>query len=312
VTGPVLIDAARVARLLSWPAAVAAIGDALASGLDPAAQPARTFVPTAAGELILMPAAHGDDVGVKVLSVAPANPVGGAPRIQATYTLMDAATLTPRAVIDGAALTALRTPALSAVVADRLAPARAARLVVFGAGPQAEGHVHALCAVREIRDVVVVSRRTEPALALVERLAEVGIRARAGGREALATADLVATCTTASEPLFDGQRVPDGACVVAVGSHHREARELDDRLLARAAAVVVEDRGTALSEAGDVVHAVRAGVLRAEALVEARTLFLPGALVSRGPGPVVFKSVGQGWQDLVIAAAVYRAHIAGG
>jgi len=310
VTVPALIDADRAARLVSWRDAVGAIRDALEGGLDPATQPPRTFVPAAAGELILMPAAHGDHVGVKVLSVAPGNPDRGAPRIQATYTLMDAETLTPCAVIDGAALTTLRTPALSAAVADRLAAPDAARLVVFGAGPQAEGHVHAMRAVRRVRDVVVVARRAERARALAQRLAASGIAARAGDEGAVAQADIVATCTSAREPLFDGGLVRDGACVVAVGSHDPGARELDDRLLARAA-VVVEDRATALREAGDVVRAVDAGALDPGALVEARTLFAAGGgSVDASAGPTVFKSVGQGWQDLVVAAAVYRAHLA--
>ncbi|WP_460817067.1 ornithine cyclodeaminase family protein [Microbacterium petrolearium] len=229
MTAPALIDAAGVLRLIGWRGAVSAVRDALGGGLDPAAQPPRTFVPTAAGKLILMPAAHGDAVGVKVLSVAPGNAARGAPRIQATYTLMDAATLTPRAVIDGAALTTLRTPALSAAVADRLAPPDAGRLVVFGAGPQAEGHVHAMRAVRDLRDVVVVARRAAAAEALRARLAAAGVAARISDADAVAGADIVATCTSARDPLFDGGLVRDGACVVAVGSHDPAARELDDR-----------------------------------------------------------------------------------
>lgn len=311
VTAPALIDAAGVLRLVGWRGAVSAVRDALGGGLDPAAQPPRTFVPTAAGELILMPAAHGDAVGVKVLSVAPENAARGAPRIQATYTLMDAATLTPRAVIDGAALTTLRTPALSAAVADRLAPPDAGRLVVFGAGPQAEGHVHAMRAVRDLRDVVVVARRAAAAEALRARLAAAGVAARISDADAVAGADIVATCTSARDPLFDGRLVRDGACVVAVGSHDPAARELDDSLLRRASVVVVEDPDTALREAGDVIRGVRAGAVSAGALVGLKELFAGGP-APRGAGPTVFKSVGQGWQDLVVADAVYRAHAARG
>ena len=94
----------------------------------------------------------------------------------------------------------------------------------------------------------------------------------AGGRDALvAAADVICCCTTAREPLFDGGLVADHACVVAIGSHEPAARETDDALAARAT-VVVESRASALREAGDVIGAIEAGVLRAEELVTLRDL----------------------------------------
>lgn len=303
------IDAATVCSLVSWRDAVTAVRSALSDGLDPAGQPARTAVPTARGELLLMPGEHGGMAGVKVLSVAPGNDALGHPRIQATYILMDSETLTPRAVLDGAALTTLRTPALSAVAVDELAAPDAHRLVVFGAGPQAEGHVHALRAVRPIDNIRIVSRSPESATALTERLLEHGIPAAVGVAGDVSRADIIATATSAGSPLFDGAMVRDDAMVVAVGSHHPERRELDPVLMRRAM-VVIEDVPTALREAGDVVMAIASGALRGERLVPLGDLIRADGATRHRPrrtGPVVFKSVGQGWQDLVVADAVYRA-----
>jgi len=300
-----MLDAARVLALVSWRDAIDALRRALLDGLDPAVQPARTAVPTANGELLLMPAEFGDAAGVKVLSVAPGNDALGLPRIQATYTLMDARTLAPIAVLDGAALTTLRTPALSAVAVDALAAPDASRLVVLGAGPQAEGHVHAMRAVRPITDVRIVSRSAASAAALVERLDADGVAASAASVDAVAAADLIVAATSSSTVLFDGVGVRDGAVVVAVGSHHPDRRELDPALLRRSL-VVVEDVATALREAGDVAMAIDEGALSADDLVPLGDLVRAGRR-DGGRATSVFKSVGQGWQDLVVARAALAA-----
>src|SRR5262245_11986752 len=150
------IDAAELGSLVSWTDAIAAIGRAVADRNRDG--PPRTAVPVAGGELLVMPATTTRSAGVKLAGVAPGNPAAGLPRIQAVYVRFDAATLTPRALIDGTALTTLRTPAQSAFAARELAAPEADRLVVFGTGPQAWGHVHALGTVRPIRAVVVVGR----------------------------------------------------------------------------------------------------------------------------------------------------------
>ena len=62
-----------------------------------------------------MPAAEdGVGVGVKLVALTPENPARGLPFIHASYVLFDAETQAPVAVLDGAALTALRTAAVSA------------------------------------------------------------------------------------------------------------------------------------------------------------------------------------------------------
>ncbi|MGW2546834.1 ornithine cyclodeaminase family protein, partial [Kitasatospora sp. NPDC001574] len=111
--------------------AVAAIEQVLLDGLDPEAGPARSAMPVPAGELLLMPAASAAYTGVKIAGVAPANPAAGLPRITGSYLLLDGPTLQPVALLDGAALTALRTPAVTAAALRRLAAPDAAHLVLF-------------------------------------------------------------------------------------------------------------------------------------------------------------------------------------
>lgn len=301
---PPFISAAEVFAAVDFGQAVAAIDAALLAGLDPAAGSPRSIVDVQNGQLLLMPAEGAGFTGVKLASVAPGNPDRGLERIQAVYLLMDADTLTPRALIDGTAVTTLRTPSVSAVAADHLAEPGAAELVVFGSGPQAWGHVQALRAVRRLDRVTIVARNASRAEALAARLRGEGLRAAAGHASAVESATLIVCATTASEPVFDGSLVRDDACVIAVGSHEPTMRELDSALMARSQ-VVVEDRATALREPGDVIVPVAEGVLDAAALVPLAELVTGRALPDRSR-PRVFKSVGQGWQDLVVAAEVFR------
>jgi ornithine cyclodeaminase len=299
------IEAAELARLLPMADAVDVLERALLDGLDPSADPPRGAVATAAGQLLLMPAETSAGVGVKLTSVAPANPARGLPRIQAVYVLMDAGTLTPVALMDGTALTVVRTAAVSALAVRRLAAPDASRLVVFGSGPQAEGHVLALRAVRPVREVTVVGRDRGRATACAQRVAAPGLAARVGSPEDVADADLVVCATTARSPLFDGALIRNGACVVAVGSHEPDARELEAGLLARGT-VVVEDRAAALREAGDVVLAISEGRLDAGSLISLADLVTGAAEIPPPRAPRIFKSVGMSWQDLVVATEVHR------
>jgi ornithine cyclodeaminase len=296
-------DGPHVQQLLPVLDAADAIEHALLSGFDPTSDPARAVVGTRRGHLLLMPSEVGDAVGVKVASVAPDNPGSGQPRIQAVYVLMDGDSLAPVAVLDGTSLTALRTPAVSAVAVRHLATPDAARLVVFGSGPQAEGHIAALRTVRPVQDVVIVARDHQKAQRLADRVSSTGLPARVGAADDVRTADLVVCATTSARPVLDGELVPDHACVVAVGSHEPDRRELDEKLMSRAT-VVVEDRTTAMREAGDIVLAVGRG-LAYESLVRLTDL-VHGDVPIDLTRPRVFKSVGMSWQDLVVAAEVVR------
>ena len=294
VPGLIWISEADVRRV-PVPTAADVIEEALGR-LEISADLPRAALPVGGGQLLMMPSAV-DGVGIKVLTVREGSSGPTTPRIQGIYVLMNCA-LAPVALIDGPALTCLRTPAVSIAAVRRLARPDSSRLVVFGAGPQALGHVLAVCAERPITSVTVVAPRPDAASALVAKLTAAGIAAAVGSPEAVAEAEIVICATTASTPVFDGRLIADEACVVAVGSHEPEKRELDAALIGRAT-VVVEDVATAMREAGDIVQAIQEGALRAEDLVPLNALISAPA---GNPGrPGVFKSVGMAWEDLVVA-----------
>ncbi|MCW2899583.1 MAG: ornithine cyclodeaminase [Streptosporangiaceae bacterium] len=304
-----VLDAAAVTSALGWRQAVEALRSALRSSVDPEAEPARAAHPFGAGELLVMPSGGtpADEgrpfAAVKLATVAPDNPRRGLPRIAAVCVLFDAATLAPVALLDGTALTNVRTPALSALGVDLVAPPEAERLLVFGTGPQAYGHVHALRAVRPVATVDVVGRDPERTAAFVARLRGEGVDAAVGTAADVAAADLVACCTTARRPLFDGRLLSGSAVVVACGSHEPDAREVDTETVRRCG-VMVDSVAAACREAGDVVLAMAEGAVSVQQLV-------PLARLARGESagrpPRLVKTVGMGWQDLAVAAAVFEA-----
>jgi ornithine cyclodeaminase len=264
--------------------------------------PQRSHLPMGDGELLVMPAWGPGGMGVKLVTVNPSNPARGKNLINGVYVLFDAASLEPVLTIDGAAVTALRTPAVSALATRHLAPEDAARLVVFGSGTQARGHVEAMQAVRPVASVVVVAR-SDPA-AFVDSLRAGGVEARSGDPQDVAEAELVCTCTTSASPLFDGSLLARGAHVNAVGAYKPHARELDDATIRRAL-VVVEDRDAATAEAGDVVQPIASGALDPAMIKDLHEVVtgaeLPAADVT------VFKSVGLASEDLAVATAAFAA-----
>jgi ornithine cyclodeaminase/alanine dehydrogenase-like protein (mu-crystallin family) len=275
------ISAAEVAQRLTAAQAVDALEAALLAGLDPEAEAPRGVVELDRGQLLVMPSAAATQPVVKLLTV------GGEPRIQGICVVFDGTTLAPVALVDGIAVTNLRTAAVSALAVRHLAVPDASRLVVFGRGPQAHAHATALREVRPVEHVHMVGR------------------GHGNVDELVAAADIICCCTTAREPLFDGEQVADHATVVAIGSHEPDARETDDTLASRAR-IVVESRASALREAGDVILALAAGATSADQLVTLSELVRREAK----PGtdrPRLFKSTGMSWEDATIASALAEA-----
>ncbi|GAB6858124.1 ornithine cyclodeaminase family protein [Microbacterium xylanilyticum] len=302
IGGLALIDAAALASRVSMAAAIRAIGDVLRGGFDPEDDLPRSILDVPNGQLLLMPAAIDGLVGQKLATVAPENPARGLERIQAVYVLLDGESLAPTALLDGTALTSLRTPAVSAAAIDTVASPDAGDLVVFGSGPQAVRHVEAFAAIRPLRSVRFISRDRDRAAAAAQtaRAFAPGADIAAGSPADLAGADLVVCATTASEPLFSAAEIRDGAAIVAIGSHEAHKAELPADLLRRSQ-VIVESRRVALAEAGDVIRAVDAGAVDPAALVTMHELFT-GLVSPVTDRPHVVKTCGMGWQDLAVAA----------
>jgi len=311
------ITAEEITDYFSFLSAVKAIEEALLGGLDPAADLPRSILPIEKGELLLMPSTSVEGSGIKVLTIAPNNPTLNEPRIQGIYLLFDKDNLAISSILDGAALTTYRTPAISfAAVRKGLELSRGEiSVVVFGSGPQAISHIQTLAALDvKVTSVVFVVRDIERAQKRIPDVAQMGLTSDCAiqilGAEShevnqhLQQADLVIAATTARTPLFDSTHLKQSVIVIAVGSHEPDVREIDSKLIARAQ-VVVETRASALREAGDVIMAIGDGSITAQSLHELADVVCGRTTLNREQ-PIFFKSSGMSWEDLVIARAIER------
>ena len=317
---PRSISAAEIIKNFTFLGAVTAIEDALKGGLDPAADLQRSILPIEKGELLLMPATSAEGSGIKILTIAPNNPALNQPRIQGVYILFDRENLSISSLLDGAALTTYRTPAISfAAIRQALELSQEdLSVVVFGSGPQAISHIQTLAAVLppeiKVSRVTFVARNLEKAKKRIPHLAELGLTTECAVQilgadtvevqEQLQRADLVIAATTARSPLFDSSLLKDSVIVVAVGSHERDVREVDSKLLSRAQ-IVVETRASALREAGDVIMAIGEGSITEKSLNDLADVVCGRVTLNRDK-PIFFKSSGMSWEDLVIARAIER------
>jgi alanine dehydrogenase len=259
--------------------------------------------------LLAMPCAVAEPpaLGAKIVAVFRGNPARGLPTVTSTYVLNDYATGAPLAIMDGSYLTALRTAAGSAVATRALARHGARTLGVFGTGVQARFHVETIRRVRPLSRVLISGTSLEKAQAFSEWISTTtGLSAAPASAEETSSADIVAACTTSPVPVVVAERVQPGAHVNAVGAFTPSTRELPAALVGRAR-VYVDTRAGALSEAGDLLLAVRDGSFAVDALAGEIGEVLLGSVPGREDDTevTVYKSVGAAFLDAATARLAF-------
>ncbi|MFW6089168.1 MAG: ornithine cyclodeaminase family protein [Gemmatimonadota bacterium] len=277
--------------------------------------PTRTQLaaPDGAGVTLVMPArvdGASRSLAVKIVSVFDQNPAAGHARVQAAVIVLEPATGRPLALVEGAALTAIRTAAASGAATDLLAPPGSTVLAVLGAGVQARSHIEAMCAVRPISTIRIYAPTPANVDALIDEMrVEGGIGAALARAESAAGAvrgaDIICATTTSATPVFDDADAKSGAHINAVGSYMPGAREVSGATVARSW-LAVDERDAAWTEAGDLILARDEGLIDADHVrAELGELLLDPDLRPADPEqPTLFKSVGIAVQDAFSAATV--------
>jgi ornithine cyclodeaminase len=224
--------------------------------------------------------------------------------------LGDAATGLPLAIMDAAALTAVRTGAVAGLGVKWLTPPDVASIGIVGAGVQGAWAAISACAVRPIRAVFALRRSAASFERFLATLAAhapgVAVTACASAAEVLERAPVIVTATTSAQPVLpDEVTLLSKRHFIAIGSYERHMRELPDAAL-RAAGHLVLDSEFARHEVGEAVHALAQGLL-AES-----DLFTIGAVIAgkrrvHAGGTTAYKSAGMALYDLYVAQALYAA-----
>jgi ornithine cyclodeaminase/alanine dehydrogenase-like protein (mu-crystallin family) len=307
------LSARDIVQALPMPVAVEAMKEAFRQlSAGEAVVPPRTHIAAESppGDALFMPAyiPAAGRMGLKIVTLFGGNVARGLPRIQALVIVLDAATGSPLAVMDGTVLTAIRTGAASGAATDLLARPDAHVAAIFGAGPQARTQLEAVCAVRPIRRAMIFDASAERAEALAGAMAAplgIPILAARSPAEALAGADVVCTATTAVEPVFADRDVAPGTHINAVGSYKPTVREIPGETVRRAR-VVVDCRAAALAEAGDLIIPMEQGLIAKDPIAAELGEIVAGLKKGReSPAQItLFKSVGVAVQDLAAANRV--------
>ncbi len=248
-----------------------------------------------AGDFRAMPALGGGHALLKWVTSFPGNPSRGLPTVTGLVLLSNAETGELEAVLDAAAVTALRTAAAGVIAAEALGE-RGGSAAVVGLGVNGAETARMF----GVLGTLPLVWDADP-----ERLAtvstELGARAASSLEEALG-ADVVVTVTPGREILFRAGSLRPGQHVSLMGADGPGKAEIAAQELARAR--VFCDEWEQASHGGELAAGVEAGVVRQQDVTQ-----LGAVLAGDAPGRTsdheitVFDSTGLAIQDLAIAIA---------
>jgi len=171
----IVLNAKDVRKALPMDKTIAAIKRAYAALSDGRAElPQRLSlnVPPHEGVSLIMAAFVQDEereaLALKVVSVFPNNARLELPILQAAVLVLESNTARPVALLEGGALTAIRTGGASGAATDLLARQESSKVAIFGAGVQGRTQLEAVCTVRPIETAWIYDRSEEKVEVLLE------------------------------------------------------------------------------------------------------------------------------------------------
>jgi ornithine cyclodeaminase/alanine dehydrogenase-like protein (mu-crystallin family) len=251
-----------------------------------------------AGDFRAMPAIGDGHALLKWVTSFPGNPARGLPTVTGLVLLSDAEDGRLLAILDAAAVTALRTAAAGVLAADTLCRAEASSYAVVGAGANGAETVRMLVA-HGITPLVwdVDDHRRE---LVAGRL---GARVARSAGEALAC-EVVITVTPGAEVLYPDGSLEPGQHVSLMGADGPGKAEVAIEELRRAH--VFCDDWEQASHGGELAAAASTGAIRREDVTELGAVLVGDADGRRSAGDItLFDSTGLAIQDLAIAKAAF-------
>lgn len=240
-------------------------------------------------------------LGFKAAGFWPSNRQRGGEPHQATILLFDPETGRPLCVIDGNAITTVRTGAAGGLGLEALARKDSRCLTVFGTGVQARSQLRfALSTLPHLTLVhyVSVNRNADPDFEAAFA-GQCDILCARDADKAVSESDVVITATPGVGPLFDANAVRAGTHLNCVGADTAGKRELPPGVLERARLVVVDDREQA-AQLGEMQWATETPSVELGALLLEQVQF-----VRTHSDITVFDMTGLALQDLTVARLIY-------
>ncbi len=203
-----------------------------------------------------------------------------------------------------------RTSAQTAVAVKYLSPPDASRIGLYSAGRIAEGQLEAVCKVRPIKRVRVYSRTAKDRIAFCERMSKrLGVEVIPANApdEVPSDADIIITASTSEVPILFGDWIKRPCLIVAAGANHWYKREIDEKVVARADLVVVDEKEHAKVESGNLLYAIAKGLLNWGSVEELGDVVNGRvALPDLKKSTILFGSHGLAVTDVAMAARAYE------
>ena len=252
--------------------------------------------------------------GIKIVNIFPGNRERGEATTIGQVLLMDDKNGEVLALMDGSFITKFRTGAASGAAFKLFARNDAKIGCLIGTGGQADCQLEAMLAACNLDEVRIVARdfaKTEKfAEAMSERFKDSGAKLIAydDANEAVDGADVIVVVTVSTEPVFDANRVNKGAVVSGVGSYTAEMNEIDPKLFKLADKIYFDSKDACIAESADIQIPLREGLVSLEGLTGDIGEYALGEISGRESDDeiIIFKNVGLGILDLVIAKLIYE------
>jgi alanine dehydrogenase len=217
------------------------------------------------------------------------------------------------AMIEADALGQRRTGAATGLATRILSRQDATNATLFGAGWQAETHLLAIDAVRQLKRVWIINRNPERRHAFIEKMqpqVKAALEPANSGEEAVRQSHIVTTITSSREPVLKGEWLQPGVHVNAAGGNMLVRREIDDEVVLRSSPLVVDSIEQSKIESGEFIGVIQTGRRHWEDFVELKDVvagFHPGRT---SPSDItLFKSGGLALEDVAIAKLVYERSV---
>lgn len=241
----------------------------------------------------------GLGLGVKSVTVFPANAAAGRPSVQGAMLVFDDTSGAIEAVIDNALITRWKTAGDSLLGARLLARPDAAHLLILGAGSVADSLIEAYRAWKPALQITLWARRPEAAQALAAAHRDVQVARDLPA--AVAGADIVSTCTMASQAILQGDWLRPGQHIDLIGAYTPQMREADDTALRRAR-IFVDSRATTLGHIGELMIPLANGTITEADLQGDLHDLAAGTAGRRSPEDItLYKNGGGAHLDLMTA-----------
>ncbi len=277
--------------------------------------PLRTIIPIDKEDALAlcMPAYSNNlnEIGVKIATIYPRNNKSNLPIIHAQIILFDSNNGSVKAIIDGQTITALKTGAMTGLATDLCAPPTAQSVAIIGSGTQARSQLSGVICVRNIKQVFLYSRNTvtvqkfsEEIIHNHKNIKEVYICSNA--HEATILADIICLATSKSDaiPIINDGDVKENVHINSIGGTSNEACEFDPHMLGdQEVFIVVDDKKSALKEAGEIRFALKNNIIDKKNINEIKSLISKNYNYQYKLS--IFKSVGNAIQDLIVANLVF-------